>query len=240
LIPRISIELVIEINNNPLSFFDGDHEEVITTIRGPVISGLQHRSSVIHPQSSKYLLGVLFRPGGACPILQINADELAGRRVSMRDVCGPDADTLHDRLYCARRDAERFAILDTYLTERLLRNGCHLPPRIAFALSAFRSAEGRRSVSAVADEIGWTGRHFSSQFAKWVGLTPRRYCRLRRLKQTLELRHETELGWASIAHDTGYADQSHMTNEFRRLVGHTPGDYATLDGYNPHHVVLPG
>ncbi len=32
--------------------------------------------------------------------------------------------------------------------------------------------------------------------------------------------------WTAIAHELGYADQAHFTNDFTRIVGRPPTDYA--------------
>ena len=40
------------------------------------------------------------------------------------------------------------------------------------------------------------------------------------------LRREPTRRWSEIAHRCGFADQSHLSREFKRLVQVTPGSYA--------------
>jgi AraC-like DNA-binding protein len=40
------------------------------------------------------------------------------------------------------------------------------------------------------------------------------------------------MDWADLAGQLGYADQSHFINDFRRLVGRSPGEYAVRRGYD--------
>lgn len=62
-------------------------------------------------------------------------------------------------------------------------------------------------------------------FARAYGLPPHSYSLLRRVNRAKEL---LALGAApaQVAAETGFADQSHFTKKFRRLVGLTPARYA--------------
>jgi AraC-like DNA-binding protein len=48
-------------------------------------------------------------------------------------------------------------------------------------------------------------------------------CRLRELIE--KIHSGQELDWAQVALDLGYADQAHMANDFKSIVGYTPTDY---------------
>lgn len=63
-------------------------------------------------------------------------------------------------------------------------------------------------------------------FQKEMGLPPHAYLiqvRVGRAKQLLE----AGLPIAQVAYDTGFTDQSHLNRHFKRLVGVTPGQYAS-------------
>jgi AraC-like DNA-binding protein len=66
--------------------------------------------------------------------------------------------------------------------------------------------------------------HLHRVFSQKTGMPPHAYqtqVRINRAKQLLRNR----LPLSAIAADTGFADQSHLTRHFRRLVGITPGRY---------------
>jgi AraC-like DNA-binding protein len=56
-------------------------------------------------------------------------------------------------------------------------------------------------------------------------LTPHAYLDQLRVRHARELLRNG-IAPADVALRTGYADQSHLTRHFRRLVGVTPGQYA--------------
>ena len=60
-----------------------------------------------------------------------------------------------------------------------------------------------------------------------VGLSPKRFARLARFRSAIDRLATSTL--ATVAVECGYADQSHLTHEFRGLAGTTPSAYrATL------------
>ncbi|MFF0866857.1 helix-turn-helix domain-containing protein [Nonomuraea sp. NPDC003560] len=61
-------------------------------------------------------------------------------------------------------------------------------------------------------------------FADAVGLSPKRYERIERVRKALAL-GRAHGRWADLATATGYYDQSHMTAEFRTLMGVTPAAF---------------
>lgn len=59
-----------------------------------------------------------------------------------------------------------------------------------------------------------------------VGLSPAALIRRRRIQEAAErLRLQPEIDLARLAVETGYADQAHLTHDFARILGLTPGSY---------------
>jgi len=67
--------------------------------------------------------------------------------------------------------------------------------------------------------------HLSRAFRRHFGLTLTEYVRQGRMAAAMVRLTTTDDAVATIARDTGFADQSHFTREFRRTVGHSPGGY---------------
>jgi len=61
---------------------------------------------------------------------------------------------------------------------------------------------------------------------KYVGLSPAAMIRRRRLQEAAErLREHPRLDMSALAHELGYADHSHLTNDFRATLGFNPAAY---------------
>jgi AraC-like DNA-binding protein len=106
----------------------------------------------------------------------------------------------------------------------------HSEPAIARAWRVLHSRGGDVSIGALAADIGWSRRHFTTRFRAEIGLAPKVAARVLRLERARALlARGTPAGL--VAARCGYTDQSHLVREFRALAGCTPNSYvAELDG----------
>ena len=71
-----------------------------------------------------------------------------------------------------------------------------------------------------------SAKRFIERFKAQVGVSPKRYCRIRRFQQAVARAHRGRpVDWAQVALDCGYYDQSHFIHEFRAFSGLTPTAY---------------
>ena len=81
------------------------------------------------------------------------------------------------------------------------------------------------SVPALAREAGLSPGYFSQVFREATGRPPYDFVVERRIARARELLAEGGKP-AEVAAETGFADQSHLTREFRRRTGETPAAFA--------------
>lgn len=67
-------------------------------------------------------------------------------------------------------------------------------------------------------------RHLRNLFTREVGLSPKHYARIARLRRVLDQTGTRQ--WAAVADDAGLFDQAHMISDFRSFMGVTPAAYA--------------
>lgn len=75
---------------------------------------------------------------------------------------------------------------------------------------------------------GLSSFHFAKVFKQSTGITPHRYVLQRRLERAKELLRNPEISLTEASLQSGFADQSHLTNVFRRFVGVTPSRFRAL------------
>lgn len=88
----------------------------------------------------------------------------------------------------------------------------------------FRQHHTLKSLARVA---GVHHVHLAREFRQRFGCTVGHYIRQRRIEFACHRLRVSEGPLADVAFDAGFADQSHFTNTFRRLVGMSPGAFRT-------------
>ena len=72
---------------------------------------------------------------------------------------------------------------------------------------------------------GLSSHHFAEAFKISVGKPPHRFVLERRVQRALDLLRDDDRTIAEIAHAAGFSSQSHLTANFRRVTGLTPGRF---------------
>jgi len=219
LLPVGSIEVVIH-HRSP--FREWPDERQPRMLPAGVIAGQLTRALSIQPAGPISTMGVRFLPGGAYPFLGTRLDALTDRIVSFAEVWGGEGDRLEERLVLSADDVERVRAAEAFLLSRLSNGGRRDQP-VERASREIGRCKGRVSVTALARAIGWSSRQTERRFAAALGIGPKSLCRIVRFQSVLRaIGRAARPDWAGLALDYGYADQSHLANEVRRLSGMTP------------------
>ncbi len=223
ILPTGTLELVINLRQNQLRFYDAERPENCSRLSGAVVSGAFGRGFAPAPEAS--IIGVHFKPGGAFGFLGLPAGDLADTHVDLETLWRLSAGRLRERLCEARTAAERFHLLQ----EALLSHLCHGVEQhyaVSAALEMFGKNHAGPTVREAAKYLGLSQRRFIQVFKAEVGMTPKLFSRIQRFQQTRTfIQHNPSINWAELAVDFGYFDQSHFIGEFLEFSGLTPTDY---------------
>lgn len=81
------------------------------------------------------------------------------------------------------------------------------------------------TLSALADDAGVHRVHLARAFREFYACTVGEYVRQRRIQRACERLIATDAPLSDVALSCGFADQSHFTTTFKRLVGVTPREF---------------
>jgi len=150
--------------------------------------------------------------------------ELSGIVAALEDVWGRDAGQVEDRLRAAESWDERFTIAAEVLGRRLGARPS-ADPEVAHTWRRTLTSRGQLRVDGLADEVGWSRKRLWSRFRSQLGITPKRAAQLVRFDHAAHLLAAGHPA-ASVAAESGYADQSHLHREVKAIAGLTPSAVA--------------
>jgi AraC-like DNA-binding protein len=237
LLPDGSLCIVFNLGEDRIRLYDSQDISRRSSIRGHVLCGAHSHSMVTDTRDMVVTLGIQFKPGGAFPFLPMPTGELNEQCVSLDDVFGIDARHLREQLLECNTPELKFAAVERWLQSRALKP-LQRHQAVAYATARFLCDPLAQPLAAVLDRVGYSQRHFNQMFTDEVGLTPKRFLRVRRFQHAIEhISACDSVDWVDLALRFGYYDQSHFVHDFRKFCGLTPAAYLAVR--TPHLNHLP-
>jgi AraC-like DNA-binding protein len=189
-------------------------------VRGGFVSGLMEGPMVLVQPAWQRCLAARLTPRGARALFGRPLVEITGENVDLPDLVGPDAKALIEQ--CAALDTHGgLARLAAWLAARQ-RRANEPDPAIAHATFQIVHRGGVLPIAELERQLGVSRTTLAARFRDHVGVTPKRYARIVRLRGVLAELQRGGAPLARVALDRGFYDQSHLNTEFRALTGITP------------------
>ncbi|MBP6390626.1 MAG: AraC family transcriptional regulator [Flavobacteriales bacterium] len=232
-VPDGGVELVIDLSDAPKERWHDEHGDRFDSHRRGWVSGMRTSRIVIGTGSGAPMLVLRLRPGTLPVLTRLPASELNDQVVDLDLLLGARFTTARDRLGEALDVHGAQGVVDS--AEAILAPLFPLQhgsdDRVRIALCALRERNGTGTVSSISRDLGCSQKHLNDLFHRHFGLGPKRYGTLLRFQSLLQrLESTTGPDWAQLALEHGFYDQSHMTNVFRTMTGHTPSGYMANRG----------
>lgn len=233
-----STQLLVNLATDGMWWHPAGEPAPLTT-PGAAWQGPDTRPALIDPADQREIIWVSFRPGGAYPFLPAPCAAVRDQLVPLEELWGRDGATLRDRLLSAGPPVQRLRAVEEVLLARAARSPAPDPAVTVAAAALDRGA----TVAEVGDRLGWTRRRLARRFEDRVGITPKRFARVRRFQRLLGAvtsggGYGRTVDWARLAIAHGYHDQAHMIHEFREFAGLCPTAYEPRSGHAQNHVPM--
>ena len=237
--PRAAVEKILPspetglwVNLNRDAFRSFGWSGDVRQVPGTMVSGPAGRATVMEFEDGHGHVAVSFALGAAGGFLGVPVSLLRDDLVPLADLWGRTGACLRERLLEAATPAAALATV-----EEVLRSFLAGPGPDPLVIAAAGALARGTAVGEVADRVGLLPRTLRLRFTAQVGLTPKRFARIQRLKRVArDLDGQAEVDWATVAVRHGYADQPHLAGEFRELTGVTPTGYLRSRVNGPNHV----
>ncbi|TBW48229.1 AraC family transcriptional regulator [Marinobacter halodurans] len=225
LLPDGTTQLILSFGGAYRRFQHADAERG-ERVAGSHVAGLRATGVFIEQEGGEDIFAIRFRAGGLYPFLQIPMLELVQGNLALEDAPARLADELEGRVFDAITPEQRVAAAEALLLRRLRATGAEAETRAAYvrhAVGRIYASQGRVSIDALSRELGLGYRTLDRAFNQYVGVPPKRLCRIVRFNHALLLMQQHGAGdvpW--IALEAGYADQPHLIRDFREFAHATP------------------
>ncbi|KQR12399.1 AraC family transcriptional regulator [Cellulomonas sp. Leaf334] len=194
---------------------------------GLVVTGLHRRAWQRRITGSGDVFAVRLRPAGLAVLGSLRPHDLADRTVALTDGVDDDLRTLLTGVAAASTPQDRARTADALVADRLRAN----PPSVVHLLAnhvldELRSRAYRRTGTPLAEHFAVSERTIQRALSATLGIGPKQAARRIRLQEAaraVAVHDDDDL--ARIAVQLGYADQAHLTSDFRTSTGLTPGAY---------------
>jgi AraC-like DNA-binding protein len=187
-----------------------------------VLLCVRTRAISLEENGSLGFVAVRFRGGSLRHFCAPSLAHLHDQEWPAQAIWGGHSERLSDRLLLADNPAARATLLDQFFLARLGQHEDRSGRWLDTLLDKLYYSPGT-SINALADESGWTRRHFQRTFTDTYGLGPKQFARIARLSHTMRmLALVSQMPALDAALSMGYFDQSHFIRETRALTDHTP------------------
>lgn len=202
-----------------------------------------HSSSLLIAKETRHcdIVGVRLRPGTAQRVLGVPAGEIGAAIIDLDAFWGSRVESIRDQLAATSDPVSRMDVLERAIASQLAARRAIRDCEPAQAAISSLSA-GHGSIGDVARAHGLSHRRLIALVEAHVGLKPKVFQRVQRLRRVLHWVHSAKRAtWAKVALECGYYDQSHLINDFEQLAGVSPAAYqATRSsigrGFVPHRL----
>lgn len=185
---------------------------------GPAVSA--HRVPV---ERGVQYIGVRLHPAVTGPLLRVDAGAAVRDRIGPLAMFLPEIAPLVDSVVQSETARGANVPILERAVEAIVSKADAPDPAIVAVVERLLETHGAESVGKLSGRSGLSSRQLRRKFSAHVGLSPKEFARLRRIRHACILMlAEQEAALAGVSHEGGYADQPHLTREFRGIFGSSP------------------
>jgi AraC-like DNA-binding protein len=199
---------------------DGCADVMVYDDAPPRVAGPDATTRWVSIPEGTVIVGLRLRPGAVRSVFGCPADSILGGGARLSDLA-PGARALHQRLLATAHLPARQALLEDWVRAAVARAAT--VDHAVVAACRMLTSDAHVAIGALAQRLGWNARTLHRQFRGACGYGPKHFQRVMRVQRAIRAVHAAGAPrLADVAQAAGYADQAHMTRDFRDITGFTP------------------
>ncbi|MEV5837921.1 helix-turn-helix domain-containing protein [Nocardia sp. NPDC052112] len=161
-------------------------------------------------------------PGTTRQLLGVAAVDLADRVVRLADLPGVAAELAHELATLPTEEVLPF--LEAVLPQRISEDTTQRFHR-ELLRDAVAAISAKPTVHELATDLAVSERQLRNLFTSGIGVSPKHFARIGRVRRILVEASDMAVSLADVAAVHGYYDQSHMSADFKALMGVPPAKF---------------
>jgi len=200
------------------------------------ISGQVNFSSHLQADNDIEMIVVVFYPHTINMFLNTPASSFYNQEISGYDMEDKYLNELAMQVFECEDNDMGINLIEKWLLYRLSMRPYDTTYRVNRMNAAIEQlcVEPQTLVTELSSTCCLGKKQFEREFYLHVGMNPKEYSRIVRFQKALkQMQHQQgSINQTDLAYTNGYADQSHMIREFKKLCGYTP--FSLLEVANPY------
>jgi AraC-like DNA-binding protein len=202
---------------------DGCADIIVYDDCPPTVAAPDAMTRRVQLRDGMLITGIRLRPGAWHAVFGCSAFQFLNGAPLLSDIA-PGARQLHQAVLQSGNLADRLAALEAWVRDALVR--ATSDDHTIVAACRMLTADPVVAISAIADSMDWNVRTMHRRFLAACGYGPKHFQKIMRIQAVLRTAQAIpSAGLAELAIAAGFADQAHMTRDFRSITGLTPADY---------------
>lgn len=190
------------------------------------ISGQVNFSSHLQADDDVEMIVVVFYPHAMNMFLKTPSSSFYNKEISGYDIEDKQLNELAMQVFECEDNNVCVNLIEKWLLYRLSIRAYDTTYRVSRMSAAIEQlcAAPQTLVTELSSTCCLGKKQFEREFYLHVGMNPKEYSRVVRFQKALkQMQHQQgRINQADLAYTNGYADQSHLIREFKKLCGYTP------------------
>ena len=104
----------------------------------------------------------------------------------------------------------------------------NIHPLALDVINKINSLNGQVNIGELVEKTGYCHRYVNRVFKKETGLSMKQFASIIRFQKVIHmLTYEKDVDMNDLINETGYYDQAHMINEFKKYTSYTMGQFCS-------------
>ncbi|MGG3575298.1 helix-turn-helix transcriptional regulator [Bacillus gobiensis] len=193
--------------------------------KGAFAAGVMPEYMVTYCSEDQSLFGIRFYIETAHFALSHPISSITGNLVFLEDIWGHETAFVWEEILNANRVEKIIQIVESKLKNRFEKHEFKSDGFLQTALNYMYAYKGNLQIRLLAEKISWSERSLRRTFQNELGISPKELLNIVRFQYLLQdLKQGSHSRFVDMALTSGYYDQPHLINSFKRYYGLSPSD----------------